>query len=709
MITTTEHVTNQGKGTTRIPNKLAFEKSPYLQQHMYNPVNWYPWGEEAFTKAKEENKPVFLSIGYSTCHWCHVMAHECFEDEEVAELLNNHFISIKVDKEERPDIDTVYMTICQVTTGHGGWPLTILMTPDQKPFYAATYIPKETRYGMLGLMDLLSQVCNDWNTKQIELVQTGNQIAGIMKREFEGKSNSGTVSKDLVNLAVSQLKQVYDHDYGGFGNEPKFPTPHNLMFLLAYSSLEADEQALYMAENTLKCMYRGGIYDHVGHGFSRYSTDARWLVPHFEKMLYDNALLTIAYLDAYQYTKKPIYRVIAEQVLDYIRREMTDKEGGFYCAQDADSEGVEGRYYVFTPDEVNSVLQGDDAGFFCNYFDITKEGNFEGASIPNRLHATELEPENEKVKRVCEYMYNYRRNRADLHKDDKILTSWSSLMISAYARAAVVLQSREYADVARKGVDFINRRLSDDDGRLYVRYKDDDTAYAGHLDDYAFFCKALLDVYDATFEDSYLKQAITIADKMLAQFWDGDNNGFFLNSSESERLIYRPKEVYDGAIPSGNSVAGYVLQKLAHITGSSKYLDFSHKQLNFLAGQAKDHPSGFCFAQLAFLNALYPSKEIVCVVSEKELNTNQAKELRKERDYKENYRDLSIYLSEHYEPNTIVLVKTEENEEELQNIAPYVKDYHLVNDRTTYYICENYSCQAPVNKLPVHTIGQAPI
>ncbi len=695
--------------TTKLPNKLIEEKSPYLLQHAYNPVKWYPWGEEAFQKARVENKPIFLSIGYSTCHWCHVMAHECFEDEEVAALLNEYFISIKVDKEERPDIDTVYMTICQSTTGRGGWPLTILMSPDQKPFFAATYIPKQTRYGMLGLMDLLTQVKNDWEYKREDLIQTGNQIADIMKRAFEEKSDSGTVSKDLVNLAVTQLKQNYDHDYGGFGNEPKFPTPHNLMFLLAYSSLEADEQSLFMAENTLKCMYRGGIYDHIGHGFSRYSTDARWLVPHFEKMLYDNALLAIAYLDAYQYTKKPIYRTIAEQVLDYVRREMTDKEGGFYCAQDADSEGIEGRYYVFTPEEISSVLQNDDAGFFCNYFDITKEGNFEGASIPNRLHATELNPENERVVRLCEYVYNYRLSRAELHKDDKILTSWSSLMISAYARAAIVLQSREYADVARKGVEFIRRRLMNENGRLFVRYREEDTAFAGHLDDYAFFAKALLDVYDATFDIDYLKQAVATTDTLLAQFWDGDNGGFFLSSSESERLLYRPKEVYDGALPSGNSVAGYVLQKLAHITGSSKYLDFSHKQLSFLAGQVKDYPAGFCFSQLAILNALYPSKEIVCVVSEKDLNVNQAKELNHEPGYKEDYRDLSAYLAEHFEPNTIVLVKTEENEEELEKIVPYVKDYHMINDKTTYYVCENYSCKAPVNKLPVNSIGITPM
>ncbi|MBH1941149.1 thioredoxin domain-containing protein [Mobilitalea sibirica] len=703
MAITTEHVTNKGQGTTRIPNKLGGEKSPYLLQHQYNPVYWYPWSDEAFEKARKENKPIFLSIGYSTCHWCHVMAHECFEDEEVAQILNDHFISIKVDKEERPDIDTVYMTVCQATTGHGGWPLTILMTPDQKPFYAATYIPKHTRYGMIGLMDLLTQVHNDWETNSKDMLQTGDKIAKVMKESFEGKSNKGTVSKDLVNVAVSELKQSFDHDYGGFGNEPKFPTPHNLMFLLAYASLEADEQSLFMVENTLKHMYRGGIYDHIGYGFSRYSTDARWLVPHFEKMLYDNALLTITYLEAYQYTKNPLYKTIAEQILDYIRREMTDKEGGFYCAQDADSEGVEGKYYVFKPEEITAVLQNDDAGFFCNYFDITKEGNWEGASIPNRIKANELNPENERVVRLSKYIYNYRLDRSALHKDDKILTSWNALMITAYAKAAVILRGTEYADIAEKAVEFINTKLMDETGRLYVRYREENAAFYGHLDDYSFYIMALLQVYDATFHVDYLKQAIKLTDQMLELFWDDINEGFFLNASDAEQLIYRPKEVYDGAIPSGNSVAGFVLQRLAHITANPKYREYADKQLSFLAGQVKDYPAGHCFSQKAFLEALYPSKEIVCVIGEAEENENTAKTKKKEAFVTGEYDKLRKYMAENYEPNTVVLVKTEKNQEELQKIADYVKDYHIINDRTTYYVCENHSCQAPVNDLVTNT------
>ena len=670
---------------SRKPNRLIHEKSPYLLQHAYNPVDWYPWCDEAFAKAKAENKPVFLSIGYSTCHWCHVMSDESFEDNEVAELLNEYFISIKVDKEERADIDTVYMTICQAATGHGGWPLTILMSPDGKPFYAATYLPKNSRYGLIGIVDLLTQIHDDWMQNRENLIETGNKITQIIKQEFEKKSDKTDVTKNLVNLAVTQLKQSFDHDYGGFGNEPKFPTPHNLMFLLAYSRHEADESSLFMVESTLTNMYKGGIYDHIGYGFSRYSTDAKWLVPHFEKMLYDNALMATAYLEAYQYTKKPLYKIIATQILEYVRREMTDNEGGFYSAQDADSEGVEGKYYLFKPEEIHAALQKDDAGFFCNYFDISKKENFEGSSIPNRIHATELNPDNERVVRLCSQIYRYRQNRHTLHKDDKILTSWNSLMISAYAKAAIILQFKEYADIAERAVDFINTKLIDKDGQLYVRYREKEAANNGHLDDYAFLCHALLCLYDATFDVRYLKQVVELTDKMLLDFWDDIDDGFFLTGTGAEELIYRPKEVYDGATPSGNSMAGYVLQRVAHITANPKYIEYADKQLRFLAGQAKSHPAGYCFAQLAFLGALYPSKEIVCVTDN---NGNHPE-----------FEELKEYMASNYSPNTIVLVKTNDNQSRLQEIAEYIQDYPVIDGKTTYYICENHSCQTPVHQL----------
>lgn len=685
---TTEHVTNKGQGTSRIPNKLVDEKSPYLLQHAYNPVKWYPWGDEAFEKAKSENKPIFLSVGYSTCHWCHVMAHECFEDQEVAELLNDAFVSIKVDREERPDIDAVYMTVCQMATGSGGWPLTILMTPEQKPFYAGTYFPKNSRPAVLGLMDLLVQIKSDWLENPDNMLNTGDKLADIMKREFEASSDSADVTKDLINLAVTQFSQNFDHDYGGFGNEPKFPTPHNLMFLLRHALLESDDKSLFMVENSLKHMYRGGIYDHIGYGFSRYSTDARWLVPHFEKMLYDNALLATIYTETYQYTKDPLYRTVAEQIFEYIRREMTDPEGGFFCAQDADSEGVEGKYYTFTPEEISKILENEDGSFLCEYFNITKEGNFEhGKSIPNLIKSHELKSDNEKVVRLCNKVYSYRLDRARLHKDDKTLTSWNALMINAYATAAKVFQNEDYVDVAKRAAEFVNTRLTDPNGLLYVSYRDGKPAHFGLIDDYAFYAMSLLSLYDATFDIDYIHQACTLADRMIELFWDKKYGGFFLNANDAEQLIYRPKEVYDGAIPSGNSVAGYVLQRLSALSASSHYKEYADKQLRFLAGQVKDYPAGHSFALVAFLQALYPSKEIVCVVSENE-----------------DYKELSDYLAEHFEPNTTVLLKSEKNFEKVLEVADYAEDYRITNNKTTYYVCENHNCQSPSNELVCHNI-----
>ena len=623
------------------------------------------------------------------------MAHESFEDDVVAEVLNEAFVCIKVDKEERPDIDTVYMTVCQATTGHGGWPLTIFMTPDKKPFYAATYIPKEPQYEMIGLLDLLRQVKLQWQTDPLDMVRTGNQLAEIMKREFETSSDSAEVTKDLIHLAVTQLIQSFDHDYGGFGNEPKFPTPHNLMFLLRHAKAEADDKSLFMVENTLKHMYRGGIYDHIGYGFSRYSTDARWLVPHFEKMLYDNALLAIVYTEAYQYTKQHLYRMIAEQILEYIRREMTDPEGGFYCAQDADSEGIEGKYYVFTPDEIDKILDKDDTSFFCDYFDITREGNWEGKSIPNLINSHDLKSDNERVVRLCKKVYSYRLDRSRLHKDDKILSSWNALMITAYATAGKVFQNTEYTNTAKQAMEFLDTRLIDKEGRIYVRYRDKEASYHGHLDDYAFYCMASLSLYDATFEIEYLKKAAATAYRMIHLFWDEKYNGFFLNSKEAEQLLYRPKEIYDGAIPSGNSVAGYVLQRLAHMTANPDFIGYADKQLRFLAGQIKDYPAGHSFALIACMQALYPPKEIVCIAARNE--SSRANE--RDTSDLENHIELSDYLAEFFEPNTIVLLKTPENSEALIGLAGYVEDYRLTNDKTTYYVCENHHCLAPTNTL----------
>lgn len=404
-------------------NRLINEKSPYLIQHAYNQINWYPWGEEAFEDAKRENKPIFLSIGYSTCHWCHVMAHESFEDENVAAILNNFFISIKLDREERPDVDSVYMTVCQALTGSGGWPLTIIMTPEQKPFFAGTYFPTTSRYGMPGLIEILESVATEWNNSKEKLIGSSNNILKELNKFFVSERNDTKLSEKNLKNGYKQLLKSFDIKYGGFGKAPKFPTPHKLMFLLRYYKMYDETNALEMVESTLDSMYRGGLFDHIGYGFSRYSTDDKYLVPHFEKMLYDNALLVISYLEAYEITKNPLYKEVSIKILEYVFRELTSDEGGFYCAQDADSEGEEGKYYVFTPDEIRIILGQEDGDYFNEYYDITEDGNFEGMSIPNLIKNSAYDKRDEKINILGQNVLDYRNERYSLHKDDKILTS----------------------------------------------------------------------------------------------------------------------------------------------------------------------------------------------------------------------------------------------------------------------------------------------
>ena len=595
------------------PNKLINEKSPYLLQHAYNPVNWYPWGEEAFQRAKKEDKPIFLSIGYSTCHWCHVMAHESFEDEEVAQILNQNFISIKVDKEERPDIDSVYMTVCQGMTGSGGWPMTILMTWDQKPFFAGTYFPKTKRYNVLGLTDILSAVSREWQRNRGTLLAAADSIVkNLRKRELDqkestdAKSGDSELFKKIIKDAQKQFQNNFDPQYGGFGIAPKFPTPHNLMFLLRYHQFEQDEKALEMVERTLQQMYRGGIFDHIGFGFSRYSTDEKWLVPHFEKMLYDNALLTIIYLEAFQITGKELYRSVAVRTLRYIAREMTDEEGGFYSAQDADSEGVEGKYYVFSPDEITRLIGMDEANLLNRFYDITERGNFEGKSIPNLIDNGQFETLPLDIKEKIEKIYAYRLTRTELHKDDKLLTSWNSLMIVAYAKAFKALKEERYLQAAENALKFISENMVHDNDRLHVSYRKGDAGGTGNLDDYACYIWALLELYEAAYDTAYLDQALWFSRTMISHFWDTEKGGFFLTDKTAENLIYRPKETYDGALPSGNSVAGYVLLKLSKMTGKPDYGELSLKQLQFLSEQAGAYPAGHSFALMALMMELYP-------------------------------------------------------------------------------------------------------
>lgn len=608
------------------------------------------------------------------------MAHESFEDEEVADALNNLFVSIKVDKEERPDIDSVYMGVCQMLTGQGGWPLTIIMTPDKKPIFAGTYFPKHSRYNMPGILDILSALAAKWREDPSELIASGEEITNFLQQE---KGNGkGTLSKDSVIKTFEQFHQTFDEQYGGFGRSPKFPTPHHILFLMRYAYFEKEDRALKMAEKTLQQMYRGGMFDHIGFGFSRYSTDEKWLVPHFEKMLYDNALLTIAYLEAFQMTHNELYKTVAVKVMEYVLRELTDENGGFYCAQDADSEGVEGKYYVFTPSEIISCLGEADGTYFNEYFGITAQGNFEGKNIPNLLNNPQFAEQNQRIEELSKSVFSYRMERTSLHKDDKILTSWNALMIAAFSKAYQILGDERYLHTAERAVSFLESKLMKNDGHLFVRYRDGETSGDGHVDDYAFLVWALLLLYQATFDCRYLKKALTINETLVNDFFDEKNGGFYLYGKNSESLIARPKELYDGAIPSGNSVAAYNLFQLSKLTGDAKLEELASRQLSFMAANVQDYPAGYSFAMTAFMLALYPSRELVCVVK----NPSDV-------------REIQTLLGKHFAPNIVVLLKDEQNKEELGEIAEFTKAYAGTKDEMTFYLCQNNACSPPFHGI----------
>lgn len=650
-------------------NRLKQEKSPYLLQHGENPVDWYPWCSEAFEKAQKEGKPVFLSIGYSTCHWCHVMAHESFEDLEVAALLNREYVSIKVDREERPDVDTVYMSVCQAMTGSGGWPLTILMTPDQKPFFAGTYLPKRGAYGRYGLMELLERVSELWKTDRSALLAMGNQVTAVIRRP--GGHCAEEPSLELVEMAYRQLQSSFDQQWGGFGQAPKFPTPHNLLFLMRYDTPEAMD----MVRVTLDAMERGGIHDQIGGGFSRYSTDERWLTPHFEKMLYDNALLLWTYATAYQYTRQERYADVAHRTARYILRELKSEDGGCCCGQDADSEGVEGKYYVFTPEEVRSVLGEQDGEAFCRVYDITAEGNFEGANIPNRIGQETAAWDRDDA--CLAKLYAYRLERTKLHKDDKILLSWNAWTMLALAKAGQVLGEQVYLDAAM-GIDrFVETKMTDIYDRLYLRYRDGDAAHAAQLEDYAVYALALLELYRVTFAVPYLEKAIRRARQMVDRFEDKKHGGYFMTAHDGETLLTRPKETYDGAIPSGNSVAALVLQKLAALMGDVEWQAAAKRQLWFLAGNISEYPAASTLGVMALMDALYPHRELVCVTKA------------------EMPDDLQRFLKEYPAGDLQVLLKTERNAEALAVCAPFTQAYPIPDRGVLYYLCENGSCKAP--------------
>lgn len=667
-------------------NWLVNSKSPYLEQHKTNPVNWLEWSEEAFEKARRENKPIFLSIGYSTCHWCHVMAHESFEDEEVARILNEHFISIKVDREERPDIDAIYMKACQAMTGQGGWPLSVFLTAEKKPFYVGTYFPKHSTYGRPGFIDVLVQLADQYENHREKLDHVGEQIVQALQERATSKV---VLSRKTLEQAFKQFESSFDVEYGGFGEAPKFPIPHQLMFLLRYYRLTDNDKALHMVERTLDAIGNGGIYDHIGFGFARYSVDEMWLVPHFEKMLYDNALLSIAYIEAYQVTREMRFRQKAEEIFTYVLRDMQDAQGGFYSAEDADSEGVEGKFYVWTEEEVIDVLGPLLGELLCDVFDITEDGNFEGKSIPNLIKrdfldfsvycGMDLEKLTERMEEARKKLFEHREKRIHPHKDDKILTAWNGLMIAALAMAGRVFYDKQYTEAAKKAIRFIEEKLIVD-GRLMVRYRGGDVKQAGYIDDYANVLWAYIELYETTFELGYLKKAKALAEQMIELFWDEEAGGFYFYGDDHETLFVRPKEVYDGAMPSGNSVASLQLLRLARLTGETQFEEKMNKLLGAFGSEVERYPSGYSYLLQTLCTLEYGMKEVVVLLHEKQGN-----------EY------LLEHLQQEFHPELTYLVS--QDEQELTEIAPFTEDFSKVDGKTTVFICEQFACQQPTTDV----------
>ncbi|MGY3218512.1 thioredoxin domain-containing protein [Bacillus sp. TE9122W] len=675
--------------TNNKPNRLIAEKSPYLLQHAHNPVHWYPWGQEAFDKAKRENKPVLVSIGYATCHWCHVMAHESFEDQQVADILNEHFISIKVDREERPDIDSMYMSVCQMMTGQGGWPLNVFVTPDQKPFYAGTYFPKRSAYGRPGFIEALTQLLDAYHNDRDHIESLAEKATNNLRIKAAGQTKN-TLSQEAIHKAYYQLMSSFDTLYGGFGSAPKFPAPHMLSFLMRYYEWTGQENALYAVTKTLDGMANGGIYDHIGSGFSRYSTDEKWLVPHFEKMLYDNALLMEAYTKAYQLTSKPEYEKLVQRLIQFIKQDMMNSSSSFYSAIDADSEGKEGQYYVWAKDEIITHLGEELGALFCDVYHITEEGNFEGENIPHTISTSfedikasfsiDDKPLQSKLQEARHILQSVRQQRPAPLVDDKVLTSWNGLMIAALAKAGRVFDADEAISMAKQAMSFLETHLVQHE-RLMVRYREGDVKHLGFIEDYAHMLKAYMSLYEATFELDWLEKATAIAENMFELFWDKEKGGFFFSGSDAEALLVREKEVYDGAMPSGNSTALHQLLKLSTMTGRQDWLKTLEQMFQAFYVDVSSYPSG----HTAFLQGLlsqYATKREIIILGK---NGDPQKE------------QLLQALQKRFVPFDIIL--TAETGEELAKLAPFTKDYKTIDGKTTVYICENYSCRQPITDI----------
>ncbi len=677
------------------PNRLIHEKSPYLQQHAKNPVDWYPWGEEAFAKARAEGKPVFLSIGYSACHWCHVMAHESFEDAEVAALMNEVFISVKADREERPDIDKVYMTACQLLTGTGGWPLTVILTPEGLPFYAATYLPKNNASGRMGMLELIPLVRNIWSSRRNDALNAAEEISKELKR-FERQTPAADIS-GISKRAYDELADMFDHDRGGFLPAPKFPLPWHLLFLLRYWKRFGDDRALEMVETTLRCMRQGGIYDQVGYGFHRYSTDDRWLVPHFEKMLYDQAQLALVYLEAYQATGRIIYRQTASDVLAYVLRDMTSPEGGFYTAEDADSEGREGKFYLWRYEEVAGLLDREDTLWFLKFYRIDQDGNFRDESTGrktgmNILHtamaAAEfagtlgLPPEEfeKKLEAARQRLFTYRSRRVRPQRDDKILTDWNGLMIAALSEGARVLGVSTYLEHAKAAIDFVCSRLRDSRGRLLHCLRGNGEGIPANLDDYAFFIWGLIHYYQVSFDTGCLKLALSLQEDCTKYFLDVKSGGFFFTAHDGKNTVFRKKEAYDGATPSGNALTAVNLIRLSRLTGRSDLEEEARRVVHAFSGTIARLPSA-CSCFMTALNLLeIDSREVVVVGEPGGVDTEAM--LRR--------------LAECYLPELAILYRpADDPSPEIAVIAPFTEHMTAKTGGATAYVCHGKTCLEP--------------
>ncbi|MCV0412698.1 thioredoxin domain-containing protein [Nitrosarchaeum sp.] len=665
-------------------NHLIHETSPYLLQHAENPVDWYAWNDESLKKAKDENKPIFLSVGYSACHWCHVMAHESFENEEVAKFMNENFVNIKVDREERPDLDDIYQKVCQIATGQGGWPLSIFLTPDQKPFYVGTYFPVLDSYGRPGFGSITRQLAQAWKEKQKDIEKSADNFLSALQKAETVKIPS-KLEKIILDEAAMNLFQLGDSAYGGFGSAPKFPNAANVSFLFRYAKLTGLSKFNEFALKTLNKMAKGGIFDQIGGGFHRYSTDAKWLAPHFEKMLYDNALIPVNYAEAYQITQDPFYLEVLHKTLGFVLREMTSKEGGFYSAYDADSEGVEGKFYVWKKSEIKEIL-GDDAEIFCLYYDVTDGGNWEGNSILcNNINISAVAfhfgmPE-EKIKeilvRCSEKLLNVRSKRVPPGLDDKILTSWNALMITAFAKGYRVTGEAKYLNAAKNCVSFIETKLLDDT-KLLRTYKNNVAKIDGYLEDYSYFANALLDVFEIEPEAKYLNLAVKLGHHLVDHFWDSESSSFFMTSDDHEKLIIRPKSNYDLSLPSGNSVSCFVMLRLYHLTQEEKFLKIATQIMESQAQIAAENPFGFGYLLNTIYTFMQHPIEITIINSENS--------------------EICNFLYSKFLPESIMV--SINNKSQLENLSTFPffagKSY---NDKTSVFVCKNFTCSLPLETI----------